>query len=79
MGAGLVCRDKQENMSRFGPGGWSRKETKDSPKIEAVEGEETWPKLLNMVKDGSSEMEKAGLCVLKWKLRGSCYHWQKRS
>lgn len=40
MGVGLVCRDKQENMflhSRFG----TRKERKDSPKIEALEmGEE---------------------------------------
>lgn len=52
---------------------------KDSPKTEAVEVGETWPKLLNVVKAGWSEVEKAGLEVLKWKLRGCWYHWQNRN
>lgn len=63
----------------LGPGVWSREEMKHSPKTEAVEVGETWPKLLNVVKAGWSEVEKAGLEVLKWKLRGRWYHWQNRN
>lgn len=40
---------------------------------------EDWPKLLDMVKFGRSEVEKAGLEVLKWKLQGSRHHQQIRN
>lgn len=79
MGVGLVCGDKQENMllhSRFG----ARKERKDSPKIEALEVGKNNLSLLNMIKAGKLEVEKARpLEVLKRRLQGSWYHWQNRS